>query len=141
MSLSGISVQGNVIDVYRNKRYEKKEGGLVLKITDDMIEIEHNVTEDFGGLVGKLPEAEPRYILYDVPIQNRANIDDLKTVFILWMPMESPVRQRMMYSSTKAVITKSFDGIAVSLQEEEKDALNMDRVKNKIRKAQGINNP
>lgn len=141
MSLSGVNVPENTIDVYEKKRFDKTEGGLVLKIDEDKIIIESDNEGDFSGLVNKLPEAEPRYVLYDVPVKNRANLEDLRTIFLFWMPMSSPVRLRMHYASTKSIINNNFRGIAMQIQEEEKDRLSLEYLQDRINKTQGINNP
>jgi cofilin len=141
MSISGISVSQEIIKRYEDKRMSKKEGGLILKIEDESIKIDHDVDDIFDNALQFLPADEPRYVLYDVAVKNRANLEDLRTVFLFWMPMESPVRKRMMYSSTKSVITSNFRGIATSIQEEEMERLSSDFLQMKINKTQGINNP
>ncbi|MCY3412580.1 MAG: hypothetical protein INQ03_13155 [Candidatus Heimdallarchaeota archaeon] len=140
MSMSGIQIPEDVVKKYEDKRYQKKPGGLILKINDEQVEIEHELDENFEDLVNKLPDAEPRYVLYDVPVKNRAKLDDVKTCFIFWMPMESPVRLRMRYASTKANIPKKFRGIALQIQPEEKDEVTLDKVIHKLNRQAGINN-
>ena len=141
MSLSGITVPQNIIKIYEDKRFEKKEGGLILKIDGESLEIEKNVTDNFDMIASALPDAEPRYILYDMPVKNRANLEDFRTIFVFWMPMESPVRLRMTYSSTKSIITSNFRGIAMQHQEDEMSNMNLDYLTMKLNKQQGINNP
>lgn len=139
MSLSGIRIPPEVIDKFETDRMGDDGARMVLKLTDDNMVLEHDGVP-LESLAGKLPEAEPRYIIYDVPIQNRANLTDLKTVFILYMPMTSPVRMRMMYSSTKAQITNNIRGITTTIQVEEPDEINLDYITGKVNKQQGINN-
>ncbi len=140
MSLSGITVPETVIKRYENKRFERKEGGIVLKIDGDQIVIEDEYSENFSSLVNNLPDQEPRFVLYDVPIKNRANLDDVRTTFIFWMPMESSVKLRMHYAASKSIITKAFRGIATQTQEEEKSSLSLEKLQQRIKRSQGINN-
>lgn len=140
MSMSGIQIPQEIIKKYESKRFEKKPGGLVLKINDDQLVLDREVNEDFSDMVSGLPDAEPRFILYDLPIKNRANLDTLKTIFIFWMPMSSAVAQRMKYASTKTSITRGFRGIALQMQPDEKKELTLENVTQKLNRQQGINN-
>ena len=54
--------------------------------------------------------------------------------------MESPVRLRMQYASTKKEINTSFRGIAMQTQADEKSALTLEKMIVKVNKTQGINN-
>lgn len=141
MSISGIQIPEEIIKKYEDKRFEKKPGGLILKIDDEKIIIEKEAPGEITKMVEELPDAEPRYCLIDVASRNRANIDDVKTVFIFWMPMSSPVRLRMRYASTKASITKVFRGISAQMQSDEKYEITLERIQAKINRDQGINNP
>ena len=140
MFLSGIKMEEDVVKYYEDFRFKKEPGGLILKIEDEAIHIEKEVNGDFDQLAAELPDAEPRFVLYDVPMQNRAKIDALKTIFLFWLPMESPVRKRMVYASSKSIIVKEFRGISAQLQEDEKDALTTDNIIYKVNRQQGINN-
>ncbi|MHA2250071.1 MAG: cofilin family protein [Candidatus Kariarchaeaceae archaeon] len=139
MSLSGIKILDDTIKTYDEFRFKKQPGGLILKINDDIIEVEKEVEGSIDSAIPELPEAEPRYMLFDLPLKNRAGLDVVKTVFIFWMPMESPVRLRMQYASSKTTITKEFRGIALQVQEEEKTSITLDALTTKINKRQGIN--
>jgi len=139
MALSGIRVEEDVVKFYEELRFKKQAGGVILKIQDELISLEKEVDGDFSTMVANLPPEEPRYVLYDVEMKNRAGIDTIKTVFLFWLPMESPVRMRMLYASTKAVITKEFRGIAAQIQEDDKSYLNLEKIVEKVNKTQGIN--
>ena len=140
MSISGIQIPDGVIKRYEEKRFEKKPGGLILKIEDDTIKIEREVPENLSQIVEGLPDDEPRYCLIDIPVKNRANLDDVRTIFIFWMPMESAVRLRMRYASTKSSISRSFRGLSAQMQSDEKSDITLEKLQNKINRSQGINN-
>ncbi len=139
MSLSGIIIMEETIKIYDEMRFKKQPGGLILKIEEDQIIIEQVVEGSIDSILTDIPESEPRYMLFDIPLKNRAGIDVVKTIFIFWMPMESPVRLRMQYASTKTTITKEFRGIAAQVQEDEKEAISLESLILKINKIQGIN--
>ncbi|XP_054721658.1 twinfilin-2-like [Uloborus diversus] len=50
---------------------------------------------------------QPCYIFYRLDSQNEAGYE---WIFIFWSPDDSPVRQKMLYASTKATIKKEFGG-------------------------------
>ena len=139
MSLSGIKITDQTIETYDAMRFKKQPGGLVLKIEDEEIAVEKEVEGSIDNILTDLPEAEPRYLLFDLPLKNRAGLDVVKTIFIFWMPMESPVRLRMQYASSKTTVTRSLRGIALQVQEEEKIAITLEVLTVKINKRQGIN--
>ncbi len=139
MSLSGIKITDQTIETYDAMRFKKQPGGLVLKIEDEEIAVEKEVEGSIDNILTDLPEAEPRYLLFDLPLKNRAGLDVVKTIFIFWMPMESPVRLRMQYASSKTTVTRTLRGIALQVQEEEKIAITLEVLTVKINKRQGIN--
>ncbi len=139
MSLSGVTVQQDVIKAYEDMRFKKQPGGIIFKINEGLVKVEKEVGGDIDAMVAGLPAEEPRFILFDVPMQNRTGLDVVKTVFIFWLPMESPVKLRMIYASTKSVILKEFRGIATQIQDDEKSGLTQEKIVAKVNRTQGIN--
>lgn len=58
----------------------------------------------------------PRYAVCDVDYKTPDGRPQDKLVFISWSPDDAPVRQRMVYASTKAAMTKCLDGVNKCLQ-------------------------
>ncbi|MHA2028515.1 MAG: actin-binding ADF family protein [Candidatus Kariarchaeaceae archaeon] len=139
MSMSGVTIQHEVVKAYEDMRFKQQPGGMIFTINEGLIEVEKEVGNDFAEMVEGLPLDEPRFVLFDVPMKNRTGLDVVKTVFIFWLPMESPVRMRMLYASSKSVILKELRGISTQIQEDEKDGLALERVIQKVNKTQGIN--
>lgn len=90
-------------------------------------------------MVAKLPDNEPRFMLYDFPMKNRVGLDDTRMLFLFWMPLESPVRLRMQYAGMKNMINNMFIGISVQIQEDDKSLLNVERITKKMAGRQGSN--
>lgn len=139
MSLSGVTIQQNVVKAYEDMRFKQEPGGMVFCINEGLIEVEKEVGPDYAAMLDGLPAEEPRFILFDVPMQNRTGLDVVKTVFIFWLPMESPVRMRMLYASSKSVILKELRGISAQIQDDEKASLSLGKVIQKVNRTQGIN--
>jgi len=139
MSISGQDIDQDLIKKYEEMRFEKKPQGMILKIDSENLILEKHTTDSFEEMVSLLPEAEPRYVLYDFPMKNRVGLDDTRMLFLFWMPMESPVRLRMQYAGAKSLINTKFNGISVQIQEDEKSSLTMERIKSKMAARQGAN--
>ncbi|RMG39867.1 MAG: hypothetical protein D6732_03700 [Methanobacteriota archaeon] len=139
MSTTGIEIPDDLIKEYEEMRFEKKPQGMILKISEGKVILEQRTDASFDDLIESLPDNEPRYVLYDFPIKNRVGLDDTRMLFLFWMPMESSVRDRMSYAGTKKAITTAFKGISTQIQEDDKNLLTFERVKNKIAARQGMN--
>lgn len=139
MAMSGIRIEDATIKIYDDMRFKKEPGGIIFKIDDELILVEREIAGSIDIALPDLPDKEPRYMLFDIPLKNRAGIDVVKTVFVFWMPMASPVRLRMQYASSKQTITKQLRGIALQVQEEEKEAVTLVAITAKLNKRQGIN--
>ncbi|XP_063218013.1 twinfilin [Bacillus rossius redtenbacheri] len=62
--------------------------------------------EDYDSCLGPLvEEGQPSYIVYRLDSKNTSGHDWL---FISWSPDASPVRQKMLYASTKATLKQEF---------------------------------
>lgn len=71
-----------------------------------------NWEEDYEHLVLPLLEdAQPCFVLYRLDTQDESGY---KWLYISWSPDNSPVREKMLYASTKATLKKEFGGGQIS---------------------------
>lgn len=64
---------------------------------------------------------EPRYILYDFSFQMAKDNRSLKKIaFIFWCPDDSKIGDKMIYASSKDSIKKSFSGLSLEFQANDK---------------------
>ncbi|TRY96138.1 hypothetical protein DNTS_015953, partial [Danionella cerebrum] len=93
-----------------------------LKVKD--VENEANV---FEKIINKLPNDDCRYALYDCKYENLNSLkEDL--VFIFSAPEEAPLRNKMVYSSSKTALKLKLPGLKFEWQindQSDKDALNL----------------
>ncbi len=127
------------VDKYEALRYSKRPGYIVLKIENEKIVVENEGELPIDEFRKELPDEEPRFILYDAPVKNRVGMDDKRMVFIVWMPMEAPVRLRMTYAGSKNRVRDQFQGISATIQFDEKNEMTLERVQNAVMRRQGIN--
>ena len=138
-SATGIDIDPKVVEAFNDLKMGSKSGALILKIDGETITLDSVKHEHFDSVISSLPDDEPRYVLFDLPIVNRVGIEDKRMVFIFWMPMSSPVRLRVTYAGTKSVISTVLEGISMNIQMEEKDEYTLEKLQEKLMKRQGIN--
>jgi len=68
--------------------------------------------EDFCAA---LPESEARYGLIDLDFQTKDGRPTSKLVFIAWNPDTGPIRQKMLYSSSKEAMKASLPGVGIHI--------------------------
>ncbi|KAG5889236.1 hypothetical protein JTB14_006372 [Gonioctena quinquepunctata] len=80
-----------------------KEEQLIL---DDHKNIKHNWEKDFDAYISPIiEENQPCYLLYRLDNKNSLGYEWL---FISWSPDTAPIRQKMLYASTKATLKQEF---------------------------------
>ena len=132
-------IDPKAVEAYERLRYSKSPGYVVLKIEDEKVVLEEEGIKPFDEFIMTLPDEEPRFIFFDVPIKNRVGMDDKRMTFIFWMPMEAPVRLRMTYAGSKNLVRDSFQGISANLQFDNKEEISLQKIQQQIAKRQGIN--
>lgn len=69
-------------------------------------DVKHSWDKDFDSFVKPLiEENQPCYIIYRLDTKNDSGYDWL---FISWSPDSAPVRQKMLYASTKLTLKQEF---------------------------------
>ncbi|KAJ8920089.1 hypothetical protein NQ315_011744 [Exocentrus adspersus] len=77
-----------------------------IKALTDQKEVKGNWEKDFDKYVpASVEEDQPCYILFRLDTKNSSGYEWL---FISWSPDTSPVRQKMLYASTKATLKQEF---------------------------------
>jgi len=90
---------------------------LVFKIRDyKEIVVEVSGGGDYSEFHSKLPANECRFACVDVACEGKTGLASSKLVFLLWAPEGAPVKDRMVYASSKDALTKRLDGIAKVIQ-------------------------
>ena len=138
-SATGIEIDPLAIEAFEKLKQDSRTGAVILKIHEHQILVDRVAYEHYNVVIQSLPDDEPRYVLFDVPVVNRVGLEDKRMVFIFWMPMSSPVRMRVTYAGTKSVIISQLEGISLNIMMEEKDEYPLDKVQKMLMKRQGIN--
>merc|ERR1711907_119326 len=86
----------------------------------------------WGEFASDLPEKEGRYgiVSFEYTLKDGGNRD--KIVFVSWAPDLAPIRQKMLYASSKDAIKKKLQGIAAEVQGTDRDEIEYNTVYNDV---------
>jgi len=112
---TGISADASVLEAFASaKSGETRLMKLVISadsshvVADAVIPVQRDWESDYDNMiVGQVQESTPCYMLFRLDTTNNLGYEWL---FIAWSPDDSPVRQKMLYSATRASIKKEFGG-------------------------------
>ncbi len=128
----GYEIPEAVIKAYKDLRFDRTYKSIVLKLDNDVVLLDKTSAEGYEALVTELPDNAPRYIVTDFSFTNRAGLESDKIILIFYCPMESPIKDRMIYSSSRGFIHKSLEGIGLSLEVDSKDELNREKITKRV---------
>lgn len=128
----GYEIPEEVVKAYKDLRFERTHKSLVLKLEEDLVALDVTSTEGYEAVVDDLPDNSPRYIITDFSFTNRAGLESEKIILIFYCPMESPIKERMIYSSSRGFIHQNLEGIGLSLEVDTKEGLEREKVTNRV---------
>eukprot|EP00735_Rhodelphis_limneticus_P002000 TRINITY_DN1273_c0_g1::TRINITY_DN1273_c0_g1_i1::g.26886::m.26886 TRINITY_DN1273_c0_g1::TRINITY_DN1273_c0_g1_i1::g.26886 ORF type:complete len:163 (+),score=64.39,sp/P78929/COFI_SCHPO/41.78/6e-24,Cofilin_ADF/PF00241.15/6.1e-27 TRINITY_DN1273_c0_g1_i1:41-490(+) len=128
---SGVQVAAEVCDAWQELR-TRKLACIVAKISDDktsiVIEAKYREEDLDGATLAEKYETfaralvapekyqnESRYVFYDFPF-TKGGLDQTKCILLVWCPDDAPVKNKMLYTSSKKGLVSKLDGIAKELQ-------------------------
>lgn len=116
---TGITVSDEVATLCSDIKLFNKYKYVIFKINDNLTEIvlektgEKNST--FEDFIKEFPINEPKYAIYNFEYEV-GNSKRNKTLFISWTPDICKVKEKMIYSSSKLPLKKSFNGSLIDIQ-------------------------
>ena len=87
--------------------------------------------QTYDQFLESLPEKECRFGVVDFPYTVN-NSKRQKLLFFAWAPDNAPIKQKMIYASSKVSLRKMLDGIYVEVQCTGDDETNYDHVLEKV---------
>ncbi|BFU19233.1 actophorin, putative [Entamoeba histolytica HM-1:IMSS-B] len=134
--MAGIQLADEVTSVYNDFKLSHKYRYIVFKMNDGMTEVvvektaEKNATYD--DFLKDLPEKSARYAVYDLEYDTPEGLRQ-KIIFYLWTPEGCKIREKMLYSATKATIKQALVGLSAEIQATDAGELNLDEVIAKVK--------
>ncbi|KAE8153044.1 hypothetical protein BDV25DRAFT_150146 [Aspergillus avenaceus] len=124
---SGVSITNECFTSFndlRSKRGASKPKFIIYKISDDATSVvvdEVSTDPDYETFLQKLSSSAddrgnltPRYAVYDVEYDLGEDGKRCRTVFISWVPSNTPIKLCMLYASTKEQLRHALDVKTVS---------------------------
>lgn len=146
MAMSGIDVDPEVKVLFDSIKLNKTHKYALFRISEDGKRVIHDVLgdpvvtktkeedfEEFKKVKELLKKEEPRYIIYDFNFTNEEGKVYNKIAFIFWCCDDgAPIKKKMVYSSTKDTVKKSFSGVGFEFQANDSDDFDYDEFTNEI---------
>ncbi|CAE6417187.1 unnamed protein product [Rhizoctonia solani] len=118
---SGVTVDPSCLAVYQGLKIGNKDKVvyIMLKLSDDLQSIVVDKTSsdnNFDNFVAQLPQAEPRWAVYDFSFEKDDGGKRNRLVFLVWSPESSHIKHKMVYAASREALRKPLDGISIEIQ-------------------------
>ena len=134
---SGIGVNQECIDKFNEIKMQKSFKYVLMHIENEKeIKVTKCGAKDatfqnfFDDLMEARKNGHGRYALYDHIMSDSGNN---KLLFILWNPDDIPVKNRMLYASSKEALKKKFPGVQRELQANEVEEITEQEIESKLK--------
>lgn len=139
LQASGVAVTDEAVSAFEEMKIRHTNRYIVMKISDDKTKIEIEKTlpigdgdasiDTYNAFVGDcLPEREGRYAVYDFEYTTTEGGKRNKLLFIVWAPDEAPIKEKMLYASSKDALKKKLNGIHFEVQGTDLDEVEYDTI-------------
>ncbi|MEU8703159.1 actin depolymerization factor/cofilin-like domain-containing protein [Streptomyces sp. NPDC048680] len=115
---SATTVEDSVVKAFQELK-TGKVNTVFYRLSDDLSTIVPDTagTWTHDELLEKLPQAEPRFVAYDLTFtKSEGESQRSKIVLISWCPEGTPIKQRMVHSSSYNVLKHTLDGAQTYVQ-------------------------
>lgn len=131
-SMSGISLDGDAVNMFYLIRSKSKYRWVIWKINDGSTEVVIDKLGDpsstYTDFLRELPEEDCRYAVYDYAFIGPDGQKHSKIVFINWAPDVAKVKSKMMYASTKDFFKSNLEGLSLEFQGSDFEEISEDEV-------------
>lgn len=115
---SGTTVEDSVVKAFQELK-TRKVNTVFYRLSDDL----STIVPDSAGtwthdeLLEKLPQAEPRFVAYDLTFTtSEGEGQKSKIVLISWCPEGTPIKQRMVFASSYNTLRNTLDSAQIYVQ-------------------------
>eukprot|EP01003_Olkasia_polycarbonata_P007835 NODE_934_length_650_cov_498.618968_g863_i0.p1 GENE.NODE_934_length_650_cov_498.618968_g863_i0~~NODE_934_length_650_cov_498.618968_g863_i0.p1 ORF type:complete len:153 (+),score=41.55 NODE_934_length_650_cov_498.618968_g863_i0:34-492(+) len=134
---SGVTVTDDCISKFNELKLKHKSRWVSFKISDNQEKIEIDKIEedravDYAAFHKQLSNKEARYYVFDFEFDAGADGKRQKILFLNWIPDECPVKQKMLYASSKDAIRKKLEGV-IEIQANDASACDLETVMGKCK--------
>ncbi|CAI9730025.1 actophorin-like [Octopus vulgaris] len=120
---SGVTVADEVLDAFQEIKLKHKHRYVIFRLSEDLksIVVEERAEKDktYQDFVEKLQCAagnhQCRYGVFDMEYKHN-DMCRQKLAFFLWSPECATIKQKMIYTSSKACLKSKLQGVGVEIQ-------------------------
>ncbi|WP_406326733.1 actin-binding ADF family protein [Streptomyces sp. NBC_00203] len=115
---SGVAVEDSVIQAFQELK-QRKVNTIFYRLNDDLSTIipDTKGTWTHDKLLDQLPKDGPRFVVYDLTFsKSEGEGQRSKIMLISWCPEGTPIKQRMVHSSSYNVLKSMLDSVQVYIQ-------------------------
>jgi len=116
---SGVTVHSDCLEQFSQLKLKKSLKYIIFNLNKDNTEIVVDKTsnsQDYEDFIKDLPEAEPRWAIYDLEFEKEGAGKRNKIVFFSWSPDDAKIKAKMVAASSKDALRRSLVGIATEIQ-------------------------
>ncbi|KAF2069498.1 hypothetical protein CYY_009187 [Polysphondylium violaceum] len=119
---SGVQISSECVPVFNDSlKLGKSIRAIFYKLDQksEKITVEKTIPRqetNFETIVGELPLQEPRYVTIDYEYKSEDNVTKSKIIFLSWCPNGTPIRARMLHTSSLQSIRRALVGINFEIQ-------------------------
>lgn len=137
---SGVGVNDEALTAFNEFKLSggKKDAPnyIIYRISDDKTQIIIDTkgrTSNYEEFTELLPENECRYAVYDFDYELSGGAGKRsKIVFFTWAPDTTPIRNKMVYASSRDALRRALNGVAVDIQGADYSEVDYDTVFAKV---------
>ncbi|NUP20951.1 MAG: hypothetical protein HOZ81_33750 [Streptomyces sp.] len=131
---SGLAIEDSCVSAFKELK-ARKINVLLYRLNDDFTAIIPDYkgkVSSYDDFVEMLPENEPRYAFHDYEFTTGDGRKTAKIVMFSWLPETTPIKQKMVFASSKTVLKSSLDGISAEIQATDYSDLDAEEVASRI---------
>jgi cofilin len=135
---SGVGVADDIITKFQELKLGHSLRYIICKLNSNSTEV---VVEKSGApsatyqeFLQELPSDDCRYAVYDFEFSLEDGGKRNKILFVLWAPDSAKIKNKMLYTSSKADLKKKLVGIATEIQATDASEIDYNAVLEKVSK-------
>ncbi|CAG8599677.1 9547_t:CDS:2, partial [Ambispora leptoticha] len=119
---SGCSVSDICIETFQELKLRKKYKGIIFRIENEKEIVVESTSDEpdfdaFASYISSNYEDKPRYVVYDLEYELPGGEGKRsKIIFFLWNAPGSRIRERTLYTSSKAYLRLKLTGVSSDVQ-------------------------
>ncbi|GJP37630.1 hypothetical protein CLOM_g22070 [Closterium sp. NIES-68] len=128
-----MAVSKECLDKFHDLQKSRTYRFITYKIEKDEIVVDTfgEPSKTYADFSAALPEKDCRYAVFDYEFVTDDNCHKSKIFFIAWSPDTSPIKNKMIYASSKDTFRQQLSGVQIELQATDASEMDISIIKDK----------